>query len=294
MTTRRLFPCLLLAMLCLAQGCISARNLVSIGIGTLAKTPAALSGYTPQQEEELGRTTAGQLLSTYPAYADPALNTYVNTLGQALAMNSRQPLTFGGYRFQVVDSQDINAFAMPGGIILVTRGLVGACNSESELAAVLAHEIAHVQNKDAIAAIKTARSSKLMAEMGRDLVKASAASGALGYVERLTGAADDMIATMITTGYSRDQELAADKAAVEILRSSGYAPQGLSAMLQVLAAKGQGRSTGFYATHPSPQDRLAQLSATNEASAAFAQGAVADNAVRQKRFRKALARFPKG
>ncbi len=104
---------------------------------------------TPEQEYYIGRSVAASILQDYPALDDRKANAYLNTLGQTLAMASDRPETFGGYHFLLLDTDEINAFAAPGGLILVSRGLVNCCRNEDELASVLAHEIAHVQNLDA-------------------------------------------------------------------------------------------------------------------------------------------------
>lgn len=107
----------------------------------------ATAEITPRQEYYIGRAVAATILKQYRPWNHPAANAYVNKVGQSLALVSDAPQTFGGYHFLVLDSPEINAFAAPGGLILVSRGLLACCGSEDELAAVLAHEISHVQLK---------------------------------------------------------------------------------------------------------------------------------------------------
>ena len=102
---------------------------------------------TPEQEYYIGRAVAAQVFQTYRPLDRPAANAYLNLFGQSLAVFSDRPETFGGYHFLLLDSDEINAFAAPGGLILVTRGMVRCCENEDELAAVLAHEICHVEKK---------------------------------------------------------------------------------------------------------------------------------------------------
>jgi len=109
---------------------------------------------TPEQEYYIGRAVVAQVLQTYPPLDRPQANDYMNLLGQSLAVFSERPETFGGYHFLLLDSDEINAFAAPGGLILVTRGMLRCCENEDELAAVLAHEICHAELKHGLSAIK--------------------------------------------------------------------------------------------------------------------------------------------
>jgi predicted Zn-dependent protease len=105
----------------------------------------SLEDFTPEQEYYIGRSVGAVVLSKYPAYTNAQVNQYLNMLGQTLAAASDKPQIFGGYHFLVLDSDDINAFATPSGLVFVTRGLIRCCPTEDALAAVLSHEIGHVQ-----------------------------------------------------------------------------------------------------------------------------------------------------
>ena len=121
----------------------------------------------------IGRTVAATVLIKYRPQPDQNLNRYLNEMGQALAQFSTRPETFGGYHFLLLDSDEINAFAAPGGLILVTRGLVQCCRNEDQLAAVLAHEIGHVEKMHGLRAIRSGRLSSaltvLAVEAGKNL-----------------------------------------------------------------------------------------------------------------------------
>lgn len=217
--------------------------------------------YTPEQEYYLGRTVGAMALDKYPPFEDGPANAYVNVLGQALAAGSDRPETFGGYRFQVMDSPEINAFAAPGGFVFVTRGLVRCCPDEDALAGVLAHEIAHVQENHGLRAIKQSRVTEALTLAGREGAK-QFGSAELGALTRTFGdSIADITRTMIVSGYSRAQELEADRGAVQILTRVGYHPGGLVRMLEEMEGRLKPGTQDFAKTHPSPGDRIAALKA---------------------------------
>ncbi len=232
---------------------------------------------TPEQEYYIGRTVAAQVLGAYKPKPEPKLTEYVNQVGQTLAQFSTRPETFGGYHFMVLDSNEINAFAAPGGLVLVTRGLLKCCQTEDELAAVLAHEIGHVANQDGLRAIKTSRLNSTLL---------STASVAMNYSDaqlaEMTQAFDESIdnikSTLMDTGYSRRLEFQADAAAVAILKKAGYQPGALVAMLENMAQNWDVSRHDFAATHPAPADRIAQLQKLGVASTKASAN------VRQQRF----------
>jgi beta-barrel assembly-enhancing protease len=219
----------------------------------------AAEDFTPEQEYYIGRAVGASLLGKYRPLADPKANAYVNEVGQALAMFSDMPQTFGGYHFLITDSAEINAFAAPGGLIFITRGMLRCCAGENALAAVLAHEIAHVQNKDALRAIKRSRVTEALGVIGGEAVK-HASGGSLTQLTNLfADSIGDIMTTMVNNGYSRDLEFQADKTAVTILRRTGYNPAGLPDMLTEMQKRLTPGGHDFAKTHPAPQDRITQL-----------------------------------
>lgn len=239
---------------------------------------------TPEQEYYIGRSVAATLLSTYQPLNQTASVHYLNTLGQTLAMASDRPDTFGGYHFGLVDTDEVNAFAAPGGLILVSRGLVRCCRSEDALAAVLAHEVAHVEKQHGLKAIRTGRLTSgltvLAAEAGKNLGGEKLAE----VTKAFEGSIGDVVGTLVNSGYSRSQEFEADAAAVRIMQKVGYNPAGLVDMLREMQKRVSPGSHGFGATHPTPKDRLDALRAIiGEPKALDAFPG------RQKRFTSALA-----
>ena len=214
---------------------------------------------TPEQEYYVGRTVAATVLAQYKAYPADDLNGYLNRLGQSLAQFSTKPETFGGYHFLALDSAEINAFAAPGGLILVTRGLLKCTQNEDELAAVLAHEIGHVEKMHGLRAIKTGRLNSaltiLAVEAGKNLAGEQLAEVTKAFDESI----NYISSTLLNSGYSRKLEYEADAAAVAILKKAGYVPGALVAMLENMQKNWDSSRKDFAATHPAPADRIKEL-----------------------------------
>ena len=243
----------------------------------------ASQDFTPEQEFYLGRAVAARIVSRYGALEDPTANGYLNKVGQALAMRARHMQN--GYHFLLLNSPEVNAFAAPGGFIFVTTGMMSLVSGESELAAVLAHEIAHVQNRDAIAAIQNARLTGALTALGKDASgQYTPAVPGSQYLGVFSGAVDDVISTLVTKGYSRGQEYAADAAAKGILSSAGYDPRALESVLQAMSKRVSPGSAGFGSTHPSAENRLDKLSASGTP---FGK----DTGVRASRFQAAMSKY---
>ena len=237
---------------------------------------------TPEQEYYIGRTVAATVLTGYKARADKDLNAYLNETGQALAQFSTKPETFGGYHFLTLDSDDINAFAAPGGLILATRGLLKCCQTEDQLAAVLAHEIGHVEKMHGLRAIKTGRLNSALTIMAVEAGKNLAGDNLAEVTKAFDESINDITTTLMNSGYSRKLEYEADAAGVAILKRAGYQPGALAAMLVNMQKNWDPSRHDFAATHPPPADRIAQLQRIGVVPAA---GSVAS---RQQRFTAAM------
>jgi len=211
---------------------------------------------TPEQEYYIGRSVAATLLTTYKPFDQEAATRYLNLLGQSLALASTKPETFGGYHFRILDTDEINAFAAPGGLIVVSRGLIRCCRSEDALAAVLAHEVGHVEKEHGLNAIEKGRKTAFMTTLAITAGKSLGGSDLADLTKAFEGTISDITNTMVNSGYSRTSEFEADAAAVRILRAVGYSPEGLVDMLQQMQAKLKPGSHGFGATHPAPKDRI--------------------------------------
>ena len=191
----------------------------------------AIRPISDKEEYYVGRAVAAKLLSVYPLLRNRRLTEYVNYVGRTVAMHSDKPFTFGGYHFAILDSNEVNAFACPGGIIFITKGLIGAVRNEDELAAVLAHEVAHVNHRDGISAIKKARWTEAVTIIGATAAKRYGSHDIARLVTLFEGSIDDVFRTLVVNGYGQRQEYNADKTALIYLARSGYDPSALKDFL---------------------------------------------------------------
>ncbi|MEI6564582.1 MAG: M48 family metalloprotease [bacterium] len=241
-----------------ATGAITADQAQSINKSAGAIDKASES-MTPEQEYYIGRTVAATILSQNKPFDNRSLTTYLNTVGQYLAMFSDKPETFGGYHFLVMDTPDINAFAAPGGLILVSRGMLRCCKTEDALAGVLAHEIGHVELNHGLQAIDKSRYSAAVTTILAEGAKNLAGNNVAELTKAFEGSISDITSKMVNSGYARKYEFQADKAAVTILERAGYSPNGLVAMLQQMEKDLKPGGHDFAKTHPAPKDRIDEL-----------------------------------
>ncbi|MDR1107626.1 MAG: M48 family metalloprotease [Spirochaetaceae bacterium] len=216
---------------------------------------------TPEQEYYIGRAVGANLLNNYRAYTqNPALTAYLNKICSAIVINSPKPEIFNGYHVLVLDSSEINAFATSGGHIFITRGLIACANSEDALAAVIAHEIAHIQLQHSIKAIKTSRITQAILITGTSTAKTA---GKNLNIKELTDIFDESVGNIVTTlvnnGYSQTQEFEADRLALALLASAGYNPGSLMEMLVSLEQNQPRHPGGFNKTHPAPAQRISNV-----------------------------------
>jgi predicted Zn-dependent protease len=238
---------------------------------------------TPEQEYYIGRAVAANILSQYQPFTEAEPTAYLNLMGSTLAFASDRPETFGGYHFLILDSQEINAFAAPGGLVFISLGLLACADSEDTVAAILAHEIAHVVKQHGLQAIKKSRVTSALTSVAI----ASAQTAGSDELAKLTTVFEDSIgditATLVNSGYSRTFEKEADLMAVEILQRVGYDPNALVRMLEVMERRLTPGGLDFAKTHPEPAVRI------NEIRKVLAQApAPPVQAERQARYQAAL------
>jgi predicted Zn-dependent protease len=195
------------------------------------------------QEISLGQQYSTEIAKEMPAYPDPVLEELVQRVGKNLAQHSHRPGL--EYHFTIVDSTQVNAFALPGGYIYITRGMLAYLNSEAELAAVLGHEIGHVTARHSVRQQST---SAVTGILGAVLAASTGIQGA----DSLTSLAS----TAIVRGYGREHELEADRLGAEYLARSGYDPEAMLKVVSVLKTRKRLKS-------PSPKRKDAsQMSTT--------------------------------
>ena len=205
----------------------------------------------------LGRAVAANILASYKPYtANPELTRYLNRICQTIVINSNYPDSYNGYHVMIIDTPEFNAFATPGGHIFITKGLVESATSEDMLAAIIAHELAHIMLKHSLSIIDDLR---LHEEMSAMADRATAFAGNTAAAARFTYFRNSVTATidaLVKNGYSQEQEFDADSGAVVLLAASGYNPVALMEILQILQRVQSTQRGGFNATHPSPAERL--------------------------------------
>jgi predicted Zn-dependent protease len=201
------------------------------------------------KEIEMGGGIASNLLGAAPLLKNAAVQKYVNDVGRWLAMQTERPDL--PWQFAVLDDNDVNAFASPGGYVFITKGLLMNMKSEAELAGVLAHEISHVLRKHHLAAIKKGARTELMAEFTAEVVKEKGGSKNL---VKLVNAGTELYAR----GLDKNDEFEADRMGVVIAARAGYDPYGLPAVLQTLQSLNpkDTKLALMFKTHPALADRL--------------------------------------
>ncbi len=207
-----------------------------------------LSLISEQEEIALGRETDGDIRAQFGVYQDPALEGYIAAAGKALSARTHRPGL--PYSFAVLDSPVVNAFAVPGGYVYVTRGILALMSSEAELAAVLGHELGHINARHSV---------RRMSEMMLVQTGLAVGSAVNETFAKLSGIAGTGIGLLFLK-FSRDDERQADALGVEYSRAGGYDPGGMIPFFQALEKMGDlsgGQSLpGFLSTHPLTAERI--------------------------------------
>lgn len=213
-----------------------------IGLSLFGKTSTA-------DEIRIGRQVSGDLLGAAPLVKDDALQRYVNSVGRWVALHSGRPDL--PWHFGVIESEDVNAFAAPGGFIFVTKGLYRRLNNEAELAGVLGHEIAHVAKKHHLDLLKKSQLIGALSQTVTKEVKGDAT------VQNLIGNGAEILAR----GLDKDAEFEADRIGVVFAARAGYDAWGLPTVLQDMATINtkDDRMALLYKTHPTAAERLERL-----------------------------------
>lgn len=214
---------------------------------------------TPEQEYYIGRTVAAVIINKYQPLNNPQANHYLNVLGQTLARFSDKPETFGGYHFMILETEDVNAFSAPGGLVFVSRGMLNCCKSEDAVAAVLAHEIGHVEKQHGLQAIRKSRLTSALTILATEGAKSFGGEDLAQLTKAFEGSINDITSTMMNSGYARRFERQADRAAVTIMQRAGYDPNALVSMLTEMKKHLKPGGHDFAKTHPAPDDRIADV-----------------------------------
>jgi predicted Zn-dependent protease len=212
--------------------------------------PINLQSPSKEEEIQLGREITGNLLGAAPLVNDIALQNYVNKVGRWVANQSERadlPWHFG-----VIESEDINAFAAPGGYVIITKGLYRKLENEAQLAGVLAHEIAHVVRNHHLKILQKSQLLDLGADLlGKQLGKDNQV------IQKVIGSGAEICARSL----DKSAEFESDRMGVVLTTRAGYEPYGLPEVLQTIGQTGKNESSValLFKTHPHPDDRLVKL-----------------------------------
>jgi predicted Zn-dependent protease len=243
-------------------------RVLAVSLATLALASCATNPVTghqdivlmsESQEIQLGQQEHAKILQEYGQYDDQALQDYVSQIGRRIAAVSERPQL--KYTFTVLDSDEVNAFALPGGYVYITRGIMAYLNSEAELVAVLGHEVGHVTARHAV----RQQTGATATGVGAAVIGVLTGSGDLANVANMAG-------TALVSGYGRDMELEADSLGARYLGRLGYNPDAMIDVVRLLKnqeafeiqqARAENRKPhiyhGVFATHPDNDTRLHEV-----------------------------------
>jgi len=231
-----------------------------LSLGVFAFSQTTDDDFSSEDAYFLGRAVAANILSSYKLYNNTELTKYVNEICQAIVINSDYPAPYNGYFVMILDSNEYNAFATPGGHIFITKKMVESTSSEDMLAAVIAHELAHVMLNHGVNIINETKVENDLSAVA-DWASSTAAKQSPEAARAATfrDSITDYVDVLMKSGYSQKQEFEADLEAVVLLARAGYDPGALKDMLKVLQSAQGSAKGGFYSTHPSPEQRIANV-----------------------------------
>jgi len=221
-------------------------NLLKKGVGVVE----ALQPIGEEEEIVLGEAVAVEAFSRFGGeYHNQDWNRYINLIGKTIAEVSDRPTL--NFHFAILNSQEQNAFAAPGGYIFITVGLLKSLKNEAELAGVLAHEIAHVTKQHMLETIRRGAILGSVSELSLTAMKQDP--------KMFSNVIDQMTDLLFTKGLDKDKEFEADVVGVDYAYRAGYNPLGLEDYLQTLAKEEGHVESKFFTTHPSTTERIAKI-----------------------------------
>jgi predicted Zn-dependent protease len=211
---------------------------------------AGCASVSQEQEVQMGAQYAQQINQQLPIVRDPEVNRYINVLGDSIArVTSRSDLE---WRFFIVDSPEVNAFAVPGGFIYMNRGLIERAQNMSEVAGVLGHEIGHVTRRHSIKQMEQQQKAGIGVNLLCILTPSVCQS-------QVAGAAINLGAGAVFARFSREDEAEADAEGVRYVTRAGIDPRGIPSMFRILMNEREQRPGGvaaWFATHPLEERRI--------------------------------------
>jgi len=201
---------------------------------------------SPEQEKQMGEEYSKQVEKELgQSVKDTQLQNYINSVGQKIARISHLPEV--GFSYKAIDHNSVNAFALPGGYIYITTGLLKVLNTESQLAAILAHETAHVTARH----IAQQMTRDYLIGIGFSVAGSQVSSGAIRVA--------DIVRQLESMSFSRSEEKQADEVGLDYLVKAGYTPYGMIEAMETLQRQSGSRTIEFFSTHPNPENRIGYL-----------------------------------
>ncbi len=226
------------------------RNILIVAVAAVVTA----CGISTQQEVELGTQYSQQINAQLPIVSDPEVNRYINVLGDSIAKLSDERNL--DWRFYIVDSRQVNAFAVPGGFIYVNRGLIERAQNLSMLAGVLGHEIGHVIQRHSVEQMQKMQQAQIGVTLACILTRVCN--------NQATGALIDVAGTAVFAKFSRDDEREADEVGIQYVMRAGIDPRGIPAMFRVLLDERKRQPAaveGWFSTHPLEEERIQETEA---------------------------------
>jgi predicted Zn-dependent protease len=234
-------------LVALGQACLAA--------GLTPRRAGAFSVYDESGDVKIGREADPEILKQLGYYDGPEIQNYVAQIGQRVASTSDTRFSF---QFKVVDQPNINAMALPGGFVYVTRGMLGELNDEAQLATILGHEMTHVNSRHGAKLMTKAMGAQIATLLGLGAAAATGGGSAMAGVALISG----HLANYWLLGYGREYEQEADEVGLRYAHTAGYDPRRMVVFLRALRRKemlgGQTMYHGFEATHPDTSIRIAK------------------------------------
>jgi predicted Zn-dependent protease len=245
-------------------GTLTGGKVSTSDVETVEKTTQAVRSsfaeITDEEEYYIGRAVSAMILTQYPVYKNDALTEYVNRVGNAVVIHSDRPETYAGYHFLILDTEEVNALAAPGGFIFITKGLLKRCSDEEMLGCILAHEVGHVSAKHGLQSIKKSRLIDAFRIIGSEASKRYAPDKLAQLTDIFEDTLGDIAEKLIERGYDRKYEYEADELSVGTSARTGYSANGLLDFLDTMVGDTSGESSkGWFKTHPSAEDRIGRV-----------------------------------
>ena len=268
---------------------ISSRSIHLASRGVVAMLAlagaAACATVSQQQEVEMGAQTAQQVNAQLPMLRDNVVDSYVNSLGNAIASKtSRADLQ---WHFAVVNTDVINAFALPGGYVYVNRGVITRASNESELAGVLGHEIEHVVQRHSVKQMEQAQGANIGVGLACALTRVCENQAAQAAIQ--------VGGTAVFAKFSRADEVQADEGGFQNVIRAGMNPRGMLTFFQKLLAEEQGgssSSSAWFSDHPGTQDRIADIQRMLDQTPATKTSALRTDSPTFQQMRSRIASLP--